>query len=243
MSRPAVPVATATPTTTVVVIDLPLHESCGFMVDGNPPRITQVVSDVGGDDPKHHQHLVGYYVASLQLPGLTISNIADSNRLRQLIQSNVHLARRLTLTSHPPTTAATNAAVGCLYQHDLPVGSTAELGLALHGFPPYIQSVSDRSPLAGKVHPGQTVDAVLVPGQQATHLTLQSGGFTAHRITSLLDESQKLTGRQLVVKDRADVMNTEPRGTSRGAFDAGDLLTNWFKPRKKVVTKSFGRKG
>jgi hypothetical protein len=75
--------------------------------------------------------------------------------------------------------------------------------------------VDQSSPL-GKVNPGQTVDAVCIPGH--VDLTLQSMGFTAYRVTTLLEETAHIPSRQLLVKDVKDFLQTEPRGDANGAF-------------------------
>jgi hypothetical protein len=74
------------------------------------------------------------------------------------------------LSSHTPE--ANND--GCRYTYDVP--ATAYLGVHFSGFPAVVESVDKKSPMAGKIHPGQSVYAVVVPGQP--DLKLQSGGFT-----------------------------------------------------------------
>ena len=238
----AIPYASAVNTDDVVVVDLPLHQNSGLIFTGEPPRISQVTNS------DHHKYtsssvssLVGYYFSSLKLPGLEVSQIADANQLRQLLAANQTVTRQVILTRQAPAAATTTDVwVGCLYRHDLPPGDLRDV-LALEGFPPRIQHVPSDSPLAGRLHPGQCVDAVVIPayqqdGDDDVVLTMQSTGFTASRVRAVLQETQHLVGRQLVVKDRADVLQTSTTG-ERGWFDLGTFGGGWFRPRRKVAKR------
>ena len=175
-----------------VIIDLPIGESSGIAFAGSPPRVSQLILEF----PHVKENEVhGYYFHALQiLPGLEVSNVYDSNRLRELIMANQNLARRLVLSQVPP--AIQND--GCRYKHDIPTGS--ELGIQFTGFPAQIGSVDPSSPFVGKIYPGQHVDSVIVPGQPV--LTLQSGGFTGSRVQEYLKRHAHVPNKQITLKDQ-----------------------------------------
>lgn len=217
--EPEIPVAIATPVAVAstgpgqsVLIDLPIHNNSGLIFSDSPPRVTQVTDSAL---QQRYGDITGYYFSSLRLPGLAITDIYDSNRLRQLLLANQALPRKNILTRQAPPYSN----YGCRYRHELPTHTP--LGVTLDGFPPKVKEVHS-GPLAGKMNPGQTIDAVCIPGQP--DLTLQSGGFTAYKVTQVLEQTSHIPGRELIVKDQADVIRGEPRGSSNAAFDTGGCI-------------------
>ncbi len=66
-------------------------------------------------------------------------------------------------------------------------------------FPPIILQVAADSPVQGRIIPGQTVEALLIPGRQ--RMDLAAGAFTAAKVSEALSETSNVNGRVLVVKD------------------------------------------
>jgi hypothetical protein len=66
-------------------------------------------------------------------------------------------------------------------------------------FPPIINYVKDDSPMKGRLIPGQTVEALLIPGRP--RMDLAAGAFTHAKVSQALTETCDMAGRQLVVKD------------------------------------------
>jgi hypothetical protein len=130
--------------------------------------------------------------------------------LHQLLIANQGLPRRLIVSSHAPEANYNND--GCRYTHNVP--DTAYLGVEFSGFPAMVASVDPKSPMAGKIHPGQSVYAVVVPGQP--DLTLHSGGFTGHRVQEHLSQFIHVPGKKLVIKDKPTVVKGR---ASNKAFD------------------------
>jgi hypothetical protein len=220
----------------IVILDLPSNQGSEHEIvfAGDPPKVVGggYVLATAGSTP-----VMGYFFSSLRLPGLEISCIDDPNYLQQLLHANQSVARQLILTAARPFPSS---GTGTLYRHDLMTGTAQDLGITFFGFPPVVKAVEKNSPFFGKMHPGQTVDALCLQGH--LDLTLQSGGFTASRIHQLLQETSHYDcpgSRQIVVKDRPDVLEKDPNGT-RGAFDFDGLIHvgNWFRPRNKPVSRT-----
>jgi len=134
----------------------------------------------------------------------------------QLIQVNIANPRRLLVSSLPyygdmslGDSASTNTT---LYKHELP--ATSNIGIALKGFPPFVSFVSPSSPLVGRLHGGQVVVAVLVPGRPI--MNLESGGFRADKVEEYLLSTCTVMNRQLVLKDGSGI---RPKKGSNAAFD------------------------
>jgi hypothetical protein len=208
MSLPAKEIAMYNETSTevtLVILDLELNSSSGIIFDGSPPRVTRLAHDIPS---LSGQSIKGYYMQCLQMPGVEISNVYDTTRLHQVLIANQGLPRRLILSSHAPE--ANND--GCRYAHDIP--ANASLGVHFSGFPAMVVSVDPKSPMAGKIHPGQSVYAVLVPGQP--DLKLHSGGFTGHRVEEHLRQYCHVSGKRLVITDKPKVLRDQ---ASNRAFD------------------------
>mmetsp|Transcript_30313 Transcript_30313/g.50361 ORF Transcript_30313/g.50361 Transcript_30313/m.50361 type:complete len:215 (-) Transcript_30313:451-1095(-) len=170
-------------------------EDSGMTFVGTPPVITYVDPDCAvKGEPE-----IGLYVHSLVLPQVEIVNIRDASHLVDLMNANIPRRRELILSpSQQYEDQSLNSThKGALYKHVLP--ATSDLGLKLTGFPPVVASLDDSSPLKHRLLPEQTVEALLIPGEQ--RMDLQSGGFTAARVTKMLKDTSDIKGRQLVVKD------------------------------------------
>jgi len=194
------------------IIDLPVHDSSGIAFAGCPPKVSQLIQQI---PHVNENEVVGYYFHALQiLPGLEVSNVYDTNRLHQLLMANQHLPRKLVLSPAPPTIQND----GCHYKHDLPTGE--KLGIQFTGFPAQVGSVDPSSPFAGKIHPGQHVDSVIVPGQPV--LTVQSGGFTGARIQECLEKHAYTEKKQIILKDQTLTPSVRRRKhTNTDPFDLG----------------------
>jgi hypothetical protein len=150
----------------------------------------------------------GYYFSALRLPGFEITNVVHEQQLTKLMASNRHLPRTLVVSSHPPLASLH----GCHYKHDLP--ACDDLGIQFTGFPAKVLSVDPNSPMVGKIHPGQSVHAVIVP--RLADLTMQSGGFTGSRVAEHLQTHGQAPNKQLVVMDQPILVRDK---TSRNAID------------------------
>jgi len=195
----------------VYFVDLPVASAdVRFEVQGSPPQISVVYMDC----PVADKLTVGHYVHGIVMPEIEIVSLADPVHLQSLIQANAANPRRLMISSSPfyVDTVVRSSVSGAIYKHTLPASSS--LGFGMRGFPPFIAVVAPTSPLAGRIHQGQTVEALLVPGQPI--LNLASGGFTSNRVEERLLKTCQIQGRQLVVKDE-QTMKRE-KGSSR-AFD------------------------
>jgi hypothetical protein len=196
------------------IVDLPIGRSeLGFDVVGSPPCISNV-SKLYNSVPNSPNLTEGHYIHGLIMPDIVIDNLNDPEHLKNLLKANVSGPRHIMVSPSPffadPIAGSQN--VGALYKHALPV--KVDLGLQMKGFPPGITYVSPNSPLAGRVHPGQGVHALVVPGQPI--FNLQAGAFTSDKVQQRLASTANIEGRQLVVKDGA-----QPRREkgSRAAFD------------------------
>ena len=261
----AVPVAVAVPMGGVVkereqshdLVSLPVglaYEALGFQVEGSPPRITTISKE----SPLYKQLQVGQYCHGIYFPDVQVVNLSAAAHLIELIQVNTSNQRRLLVSinqfyydecmaeQNTPITvskqqSAQSNSIGPLYRILLPTVSADALGIQISGFPPTVQSVdSSKSPLFGKIHPHQTVQALIVPGQELFHL--RSGAFTGQRLVDRLNETSSIPGRQLVVKDtRNEVYKGEstwwdiggPPSTSKGKWTIRRMLGIQQKNNKK----------
>lgn len=183
----------------VVEIDLPpIHaKNSGLLLDnGVPPRVTGVHPGSNSFPSLQGQDITGFYATSLQLPGLEITQIANRQRWHELLAANQHLPRRIVLRSQAPH-AINYQQGGCRYTHD--IAELQDLGVIFGGFPAKVESVLPTSPMLGKIHPGQSIATVIVPGQP--DLTFQGGGFTGSRVQEHLQRYWSTPGKQLVVLD------------------------------------------
>lgn len=83
------------------------------------------------------------------------------------------------------------------------------------------QGAIGRSKLSqvGKIHSGQSVSAVIVPG--LANLTMQSGGFTGSRVAEHLQTHCHAPNKQLVVMDQPILVQDN---TSSGEYDSCDCV-------------------
>ncbi|KAG7374184.1 hypothetical protein IV203_013279 [Nitzschia inconspicua] len=173
----------------------PGQADLGIEFAESPPKIVRV-------DPScifEGKAEVGLYVHVLRLPELEIVNLRDSQHLVNLLQANVSLPRELWLSENPSyvDTSLGSTHTGALYKHVLP--ATENLGVLLVAFPPIINVVREESPMKGRLIPGQTVEALLIPGRP--RMDLAAGAFTDAKVTQALQETSHIEGRMLVVKD------------------------------------------
>lgn len=197
----------------VYFVDLPIGPAnLKFGVQGSPPQI----SVVHYDSPVAGQLTVGNYIHGLIMPDIEIVSLVDPVHLQTLIQANAGNPRRLMISSSPfyvDSSAGSNTTVpGALYKHTLPASSS--LGVGFKGFPPVITVVAPSSLLAGRLHPGQTVAALLVPGQPIFNLA--AGGFTSDRLEQRLLDTFQMQGRKLIVRDGQPAKGSK---ASSRAFD------------------------
>jgi hypothetical protein len=200
----------------VFCVDLPVGlTSVGFQLQGNPPQFS-VIDPLS---PLRNQIAVGQYVHGISLPQTEIINLSDPAHLMQLIQANAQNPRRLLVSSTPfyldASLGSSAATKGTLYKHELP--PTTSLGIALRGFPPFVSVVAPSSPLVGRLHPGQAVVALVVPGRPI--MNMEAGGFRADRVEQQLLDSCTMPNRLLVVKDRDTTIVNREKGSSRAMDD------------------------
>lgn len=185
----------------------------GFSVQGNPPQF----SEIDPSSPVYKQTLVGHYIHGISLPQIDILNLSDPAHLMKLLHANTGNPRRLWISSSPYFIAESLGSCattkGPLYKHELPTNS--DLGIKLVGFPPVIQNVTPLSPMNGRLYPGQTIVALLVPGQLV--MDIEAGGFTAARVREQLHRTCEKVGRQLVVIDGS--LGKKEKGSSRALDD------------------------
>jgi hypothetical protein len=158
-------------------------------------------------------NIEGYYFYALRLPGFEITNMIHEQHLSKLMIKNRHLPRTLVVSSHPPPTSPH----GCHYKHDLPC--CENLGIQFTGFPAKVLYVDSNSPMVGKIHPGQSVNAVIVP--RLADLTLQSGGFTGFRVAEHLQTHRHVPNKQLVVMEQPILVRDN---TSNEGIDCSDCI-------------------
>ena len=197
----------------------------------SPSSVRRQLPRVGRVDPKSplHNEFVqlgqndNWYVHVLKLPSVEIFNIVSSNHLMDLINSNVGTERQLFLSSSPDyvdgsvgmlSTVTTKSPSGAMYKHDIP--TQQDLGIIFVGFPPVVNHVSATSVLYGRAVPGQTVQALLVPGMD--RFDIESGGFRSDVLKQRLDMSANIPGRTLVLQDAP---NTPKEKGSSQPFDDG----------------------
>ena len=193
------------------MLELASGSSSGLVFEGSPPKLSGITDESGLRSAVSPQSLVNHYVDSLELPGLIVTNIPDAQQLAELLVSNSALSRKLILSSRMPTV---NAAEGCYYAHQLPVG---EITVTFSSFPARVETVPPNSPMAGKMHPGQAVVSVNIPGQPA--LTSSSSGFTGSRVMEYLNQHSHVPNRQIVLKSAAVQYTTKYNSTSDAAFE------------------------
>lgn len=211
------PIAHAVPISDVYFVDLPVRSAdLKFEVEGCPPQISIVHKDC----PVADQLPEGHYIHGVILPEIEIVSLTDPVHLQNLIEANTSNPRRLMVSSSPfyvdstvENRNNTDAVRGALYKHTLPASSS--LGFGMRGFPPVITVVAPTSPLSGRLHPGQTVEALLVPGQPI--FNLGAGGFTSARVEERLFDTCEIPRRTLVVKDGHD--DKAGKGSSRALDD------------------------
>lgn len=190
------------------------YPDLGFQVSGSPLMVTTV----NKDSPVLDKVSVGNYIHGIILPDVEIVNLVEPQHLLELMKVNSSNPRRLIVSSNPfyidPSVDSGNSkALGALYKHNIPTMSN--LGFTMRGFPPVISSVLHGSHFAGRLHSGQTVEALLVPGQPT--MNLAAGAFTSAKVAERLLETSHIGGRQLVVKDA--VIPPREKGTSRPVDD------------------------
>lgn len=195
----------------IYFVDLPIGQAnLGFQVQGSPPQISMIQKD----SPVATQLMVGHYIHGIGLPDIEIVNLSDPDHVMSLIQANAVNPRRL-LVSSTPFYVDTNfsSTSGVLYKHILP--ATSSLGIAMKGFPPVITLVTPTSPLSGRLHPGQIVEALVVPRQPI--MNLAAGAFTSAKVEQQLLNTCHIAGRILVVRDGP--IPPQEKGTSRALDD------------------------
>lgn len=216
----------------IYVVDLPLNDSqAGFSFTGGPPQVAAASAafpNVNGSD------LVGCFVTAVQLPEVEISGFFDTRTLQHVLEIHQHMApRRLVLSTHAPA-YFTNQ--GLLYRYHLP--GDPYLGVTFDSFPAKVAAVEKLSRFSGRILPGQFVESVVVPGYP--DLNFQSGGFTGHRVSQYLQETSKVAGRQIVIKDNP--INPTARVSAyeqRDPFDFGGFApSNWFRKKRTPARRS-----
>lgn len=191
----------------------------GLEFEGVPPRITHVDSK----SPVREQVATNYdsptYVHVVSLPDVEVTNFASSKHLTEILLSNSTNKRRLFVSSTPhfvdTTIGHVKSGTGAIYKHSLPC--TNDVGIRFVRFPPIVEHVNQDSPLAGRILPGQTVQALIVPGHE--RFDLESGGFRSEKLNQNLRETANIEGRLLVVKDAPHA--AKEKGTSK-AFVVDD---------------------
>jgi hypothetical protein len=151
------------------------------------------------------------------MPEIEIINLTDPSHLTQLLQLNVANPRHLLVShnSHFIDHAIGSSTTGALYKHPLPAAK--DLGFTMSGFPPTIHCVMQHSTLVGRLLPGQTVKALMVPDQPV--MNLAAGAFTSAKVQERLIATSHIKGRQLVVTDVAPAYGKGRQKGSSAAFD------------------------
>mmetsp|Transcript_43103 Transcript_43103/g.104320 ORF Transcript_43103/g.104320 Transcript_43103/m.104320 type:complete len:219 (+) Transcript_43103:94-750(+) len=178
------------------VVDLPLEvppEMLGVTLSGSPPTIAQV--DL--KSPLQGKVQIGHYIHAVKLVNMEISNLVNCNHLTEVLRVNTNYPRQLVIS---PSISYIDPMVGKranhpFFKYQLP--ASAQVGFAIKGFPPIISSVTDA--MQGRLFPGQTVEALHIPGRPL--MNLQAGGFTSTNVYTALSETSGVQGRQLVVRD------------------------------------------
>jgi hypothetical protein len=215
-----------TPTTQALyVVELPVGvQDIGIEFQGSPPAIFSVRKD----SPVQDRVQVGHYCHGLLMPDVEIVQITLVSHLNELLRVNAGTTRQLLFSRSPVYVDFVNSnnnsmrrqVVEVLYKHTLP--QAKHLGFLMQGFPPVISAVDQDSLLFQKLHPHQTVEALVIPGQAIFNLA--AGAFTSAKLQEKLIETAHISGRQLVVKDGA---NPTPFCGSSDPFDFGGMrLTN-----------------
>mmetsp|Transcript_28982 Transcript_28982/g.47859 ORF Transcript_28982/g.47859 Transcript_28982/m.47859 type:complete len:211 (-) Transcript_28982:84-716(-) len=181
----------------------------GITFDGSPPKIIRVAKDSPVQEVEE-----GLYAQTLIVPGCEMSFIPYAARLVSDLQYFEQVDRTLVFRDAPLTGPP-------IWKLSLPLGP---LGIIMKGFPPVITTVENNSEFKGLIQEGMTVDRLIVPG--VCDLNLASGGFTDTRVTKMLNESQKVEGRILVLTLLVGV----PTGKIKSKNKAFDL--EGFKPSK-----------
>lgn len=206
----------------IYVVNLPVGcHDLGFQVEGATTGTTPlVITSVAKDSPLQGRLFVGHYIHGLLMPDIEIVNLSIATHLMEMLHLNVANQRQLLISSTPyyvdPSTGTRT--LGAMYKHKLPSSSSSmkngDLGFAMRGFPPVISTVQPTSIMTGRLHPGQTVEALLIPGQPV--MNLAAGAFTSSKVQERLLRTAHITGRQLVVKDGAPPQREKG---SNAAFD------------------------
>jgi len=162
--------------------------------------------------------ITGCYCSKLKLRSngvddITISNIDNSDQLKSIFGINMNLHRELFLSYNIPQKEKRNND-GLVYKMMMPDGKPLG-GLTLHGFPPVIQSVDMKSSLYNKVHVGQIIVEIEIPGVPL--MNLSAGGFTTDNVTRKLKEHGNVSNRFITVQD-CRVIKPSEKG-SNDAFD------------------------
>jgi hypothetical protein len=215
------------PNLVVVTLPVGLHDLGVEFADGKSSSSSQppTVSVVDVKSPLADLLRVGLYVHGIRLPNVEIIRLADSKHLRDLIQSNVATSRQLLLSPYPHYvdeslgSSTPSHYRGAIYKHVLP--ASQHLGFTLRAFPPIVSDVVPGSPMHGRLLPGQTVQALLIPGERRWDLA--GGAFTSMKVQERLDRTWMVEGRRLVVND-APHAPTE-KG-SRRAFVLADCVVS-----------------
>ena len=184
----------------IYLVDIPAGVSSIDADVTSTGNAAMVVSSISKDSSVYGKLQVGHYIHGLIMPEIEIINLKDSKQLHELLVANLGVHRQLIVSAHTSyydrTVGETNP-TGPLYKHNLPIGQ--DMGVSMSGFPPVIVQVLPTSPLSGRLHPGQTVVALIIPGQPT--MNLAAGAFTGVKVQERLTATGGMEGRKLVVKD------------------------------------------
>lgn len=183
-----------------MVLEILPHSSSGLVFGESPIKLINVTDSTGLNSAVSPESLVNHYLDSLELPGLTVTNLVDVAQLTALLFQNSNCLCKLLLTNRAPPLIVSD---GCHYAHSLPTGP---LGMTFTGFPARVETVPEHSALFRKLHPQQPVLSVVVPGM--ANLTPSSGGFTGARVQEILTQYAHVPGKILTVKERNAVQYT-----------------------------------
>lgn len=191
----------------------------GITFQGDPPKVASVAKD----SPLFDEVSEGQYAQTLMIPGCEVSFIPSAiqlaHDLQQFDQDDRTLVFRAFPIDGPP-----------IWAISLPTGP---LGISFKGFPPVITGMSKVFDSRGFIRVGLTVDRLVVPGLY--DLSLGSGGFTDARVSKVLNETQHVEGRLLVLVDAPQHNQTKK---SPGLFDLGG-----FQSSKGWTVKRMFHKG
>jgi len=208
----------------------------GLTFSGSPPRIESIAPGTKIRLPtmtprQGPSSVLGFYFVALQVANMEIFGVEDAVVLEDLLQE--YTADRefcLMLSSHPPPDVTGRrvkswlddvnqkggdgdaSVIQCLYKYDLP---PKDLGVKVTGSPPQLTDLTPDSPLNQCIshlkYKTLLVKSILFPDQERPDVTEASVGFNASLIVEVLEATNNIEERQLVLKEVIDAEDAAMR--------------------------------